>query len=81
MTQHIFGILRLTQLKSVRPYLWPKIHKTLCSFFASLTTDYDKTMEFCKVGMYANLVILATPVCIIGHQVVCLGHLGGFVAF
>ena len=31
--------------------------------------------------IYANLVILATPVRVIGHQVVCLGHLGGFVAF
>ena len=30
---------------------------------------------------YANLVILATPARIIGHQVVCLGHLGGFAAF
>ena len=25
--------------------------------------------------IYANLVILATPVRIIGHQVVCLGHI------
>ena len=31
--------------------------------------------------IYANLIILATPVRIIGHQVVSLGHLGGFVAF
>ena len=31
--------------------------------------------------MYANLAILATPVRIIGHQVVSLGHIGGFVAF
>ena len=31
--------------------------------------------------MYANLVILATPERVIGHQVVSLGHLGGFVAF
>ena len=31
--------------------------------------------------IYANLVILATPVRDIGHQVVSLGHLGGFVAF
>ena len=36
-----------------------------------------------ELGQYihANLVILATPVHIIGHQVVCLGHLGGFIAF
>ena len=33
------------------------------------------------IYIYANLVILATPVLISGHQVVCLGHLGGFVAF
>ena len=32
-------------------------------------------------AIYANLVILATPVRDIGHQVVSLGHLGGFVAF
>ena len=31
--------------------------------------------------IYANLVILATPVLVVGHQVVSLGHLGGFVAF
>ena len=31
--------------------------------------------------IYANLVILATPVRITGHQVVSLGHLGGFVTF
>ena len=31
--------------------------------------------------MYANLVILATPVRIISYQVVSLGYLGGFVAF
>ena len=31
--------------------------------------------------IYANLVILATPVRIISYQVVSLGHLGGFVAF
>ena len=30
---------------------------------------------------YANLVILATPVRVLGLQVVSLGHLGGFVAF
>ena len=34
-----------------------------------------------NTDIYANLVILATPVDVIGHQVVCLGHLGGFVAF
>ena len=28
----------------------------------------------------ANLVILAAPVRIIGPQMVCLGHLGGFVS-
>ena len=32
-------------------------------------------------GIYANLVILATPLRVIGHQVVHLGHLGGMVAF
>ena len=37
--------------------------------------------EMWKPFIYANLVILATPARIIGHQVVCLGHLGGFVAF
>ena len=31
--------------------------------------------------IYANLAILATPVRVVGHQVVSLGHLGGFVAF
>ena len=31
--------------------------------------------------MHANLVILATPVRVLGLQVVSLGHLGGFVAF
>ena len=30
--------------------------------------------------IYANLVILATPVRIISYQVVSLGHFGGFVA-
>ena len=34
-----------------------------------------------QVHIYANLVILATPVRDIGHQVVSLGHLGGFIAF
>ena len=34
-----------------------------------------------QILIYANLVILATPVRIIGHQVVSLGHLGGFIAF
>ena len=38
-------------------------------------------LSFFTFQMYANLVILATPERIIGHQVVCLGHLGGFVAF
>ena len=42
----------------------------------------NKHLFIWKIGdIYANLVILATPVRIIGHQVVCLGHLGGFVAF
>ena len=31
--------------------------------------------------MHANLAILATPVRVIGHQVVSLGQLGGFIAF
>ena len=43
--------------------------------------DYLQHRTLLKITIYANLVILATPVRIIDHQVVCLGHLGGFVAF
>ena len=35
--------------------------------------------HICQI--HANLVILATPLRVLGHQVVSLGHLGGFVAF
>ena len=40
-----------------------------------------KWSVFVLCSIYANLVILATPVRIISYQVVSLGHLGGFVAF
>ena len=42
-----------------------------------MTTDAVLPLD----NIYANLVILATPGRIIGHQVVCLGHLSGFIAF
>ena len=51
----------------------PEFQLNLCLGWLVFTLMY--------VCMYANLVILATPERIIGLQVVCLGHLGGFVAF
>ena len=57
-------------------------HSTLDSVLKDPGFEYQWGAQFIIVAwMYANLAILATPVPIIGHQVVCLGHLGGFVAF
>ena len=57
-----------------------------CDSFVTAEFCYQKsnsgaTIKGHNQAMYANLLILATPARIIGHQVVRLGHLGGFVAF
>ena len=53
------------------------VNGAICYF--NFKEGVNRGLITCKI--YANLVILATPVRVIGHQVVCLGHLGGFVAF
>ena len=56
----------------------PVIH---CLSMSTLLDIFFEQFGFLYFIIYANLVILTTPVRIISYQVVSLGHLGGFVAF
>ena len=55
----------------------PAFAKELATMFRTCFLDQFFFFFF----IYAYLVNLATLERVIGHQVVCLGHLGGFVAF
>ena len=82
---------RGSNVRNYKTFLAHQIHIRVCvldiclNFRLKLQYLPSKQPEICHklicLQIYANLVILATPVRIISYQVVSLGHLGGFVAF
>ena len=85
MSENKFELISISswhyRLYNLKLYQYNYYKRTRVATLLVISCFFTLPFSFSAKSINANLVILATPVRDIGHQVVSLGHLGGFVAF